>query len=113
LGIEVAEVTDMETPERWSFPFTTNGKWENGKPGESLKKPKILRRKPGEAEFDRIRPAAAFQPSDTNHFWSEPFSRPGLGSVYSASAFAMIFPSLLRVFEHFWPIQTRVRLLAG
>jgi hypothetical protein len=46
LGIEVAEVTDMETPVRWSFPFSTDGKWENGKPGESLKKPKIVRRNP-------------------------------------------------------------------
>jgi len=82
---------------------------ENGKTGNRVnrsKKTKNCSEKPGEAEFHRIRPAAALQPSDTNHFWSEPFSRPGLGSVYSASAFAMIFPSLLRVFEHLWPIQT-------
>jgi hypothetical protein len=92
LGIEVAEVTDMENSYASEFPVSTDGKWENGKPGESLKKPKIVRRNPEKTGFHLLRPAAAVQPSDTSQFWSEPFSRPGLRSVYSASAFAMIFP---------------------
>jgi hypothetical protein len=68
---------------------------ENGKTGNRVNRSENQkcsgenRRKTG---FRSLSPAAAVQPSDTSHLWSEPFSRPGLGSVYSASAFAMIFP---------------------
>ena len=41
---------------RWSFPFSTDGKWENGKQGKSLRKPKMFRRNP---EENRIPPTSS------------------------------------------------------